>query len=96
MADGLIFGNPIQFAVQAASVLAVVLYTPLVTFVILRDMTLSTALRVAEAAERIILDIREHGEQASTTGERAVLLLPSSHLSSEAVRPAPAVEEVGG
>jgi len=55
-----------------------------------------TSLRVADAAERAGLDVTEHGEQAYTSGEGAVLLLPLSRTGDVTARPGPVVEKVGG
>ncbi len=96
IADGLLFGNPMQVVIQAVAILAVVAYTAVATFVILRAIGLVTALRVSDGAERVGLDVAEHGEQAYTTGEGAVLLLPTARPSERGVRFEPAVKKVGG
>lgn len=96
IADGLLFGNPMQVVIQAVAILAVVAYTAVATFVILRAIGLVAALRVSDGAERVGLDVAEHGEQAYTTGEGAVLLLPTARPSERGVRFEPAVKKVGG
>ncbi len=96
VANGLLFGNPQQVVVQIVAILAVVAYTAVGTFVILRAIGLVTALRVAERAERLGLDIVEHGEQAYTSGEGAVLLLRSGRVGEAPVLGEPAVKRAGG
>jgi Amt family ammonium transporter len=75
IADGLFFGNAEQFFVQAISVIAVFMYSALLTFLILKGLSLAMPLRVASKDESIGLDIVNHGEEAYTSGEGALLLL---------------------
>ncbi|MCX7622251.1 MAG: ammonium transporter [Thermomicrobium sp.] len=96
VADGLLFGNPMQVVIQVVAILAVIAYTAIGTFVILRAIGLVTALRVSEKAERLGLDVAEHGEQAYTSGEGAVLLLPTGRGSEAGVRGEAALKRVGG
>ncbi len=96
VADGLLFGNPMQVVIQIVAILAVIAYTALGTFVILRAIGLVTALRVSEKTERLGLDVAEHGEQAYTSGEGAVLLLPSGRASEAGFVSGAAVKRVGG
>ncbi len=74
-ADGLLFGNPMQLGVQALSVVAVMLYSGIVTFLILKIVGLVTALRPGIPHEGMGLDIASHGEEAYSDGEGIVLLL---------------------
>ncbi len=94
--DGLLFGNPMQVVIQAVAVLAVAAYTAVGTFVILRAIAAVTALRVPDLAERLGLDVSEHGEQAYTSGEGAILLLPTARPAESGVRVEPKVKQVGG
>jgi Amt family ammonium transporter len=64
-----------QFFVQAISVIAVFMYSALLTFLILKGLSLAMPLRVASKDEGIGLDIVNHGEEAYTSGEGALLLL---------------------
>ena len=75
-ADGLLFGNPRQLAVQAASVLAVAAYSGLATFGLLKlvGALAAAARRVRE--EGLGLDVTQHGEEAYARGEGAILVLP--------------------
>lgn len=74
-ADGLLFGNVAQFGIQALSVVAVFVYSGVLTFLILKGMSFVMAIRADEKAEGIGLDIANHGEEAYSDGEGAVLLL---------------------
>ena len=51
IADGLFFGNVEQFFVQAISVIAVFMYSALLTFLILKGLSLAMPLRVASKDE---------------------------------------------
>jgi Amt family ammonium transporter len=75
VADGLLFGNVRQFTVQVVSVVAVLAYSGGLTFLILKAIALVTPLRVDVRDERRGLDIVNHGEEAYTTGEGALLLV---------------------
>ncbi len=74
-ADGLLFGNAGQFGVQALSVVVVILYSGVVTYVILKGLSLIIALRPDIPNEGMGLDIASHGEEAYSDGEGVVLLL---------------------
>ncbi len=75
IADGLLFGGVAQFGVQVLSVAAVFVYSGLLTFVILKGMSFVTSLRASTREEGLGLDIVNHGEEAYTEGEGAILLL---------------------
>jgi len=63
-ADGAAYGNFGQLGVQAIAVLASVTYSAVMTFVILKVITLFVALRVPEHEEVLGLDASQHGEAA--------------------------------
>jgi Amt family ammonium transporter len=75
-ADGLLFGNPRQLAVQALAVLAVIGYSGAATFGLLRLVGAFATLRAAAREEGLGLDVTQHGEEAYTRGEGAILVLP--------------------
>ena len=75
IADGLLFGNPTQFIIQLGSVVAVLLYSGGVTFVILKVLGLFMKIRATEKEEGIGLDLAYHGEEAYANGDGTVLLL---------------------
>ncbi len=60
--DGLLFGNPSLFGVQALSVLSAWIYSFVVTLIILKVLDRTMGLRVSEEHEVSGLDISQHGE----------------------------------
>jgi ammonium transporter, Amt family len=64
LADGALFGNPRQLFVQAVAVLAVMAYSGIVSFVLLKAISLVTPLRASDQDESSGLDISLHGEEA--------------------------------
>jgi Amt family ammonium transporter len=75
VADGLLFGNVRQFVVQVETVAAVLLYSGVMTFLILKAIGLVMPIRVGAKQERLGIDIVNHGEEAYSSGEGALLLL---------------------
>jgi ammonium transporter, Amt family len=63
-ADGLLYGNPGQLAVQALAVLVTIAFAFSVTFVLAKLLNRWMGLRVSENEEEVGLDISEHGERA--------------------------------
>ena len=63
-ADGLFYGNPSQFFVQALAALVSIAFAFGVTFVITKLLSRFMGLRVTENEEEVGLDISEHGERA--------------------------------
>ena len=76
VSNGLLFGHPAQLAWQAIAALAGPAYAFTMTFVILRGMRLFMSLRVGRHAESIGMDVVQHGEEAYTSGEGAILVRP--------------------
>lgn len=62
--NGLFFGNPAQLGVQALSVIITIALSAVLTFVILKIISIFTMLRVSETDEEEGLDITQHGEDA--------------------------------
>jgi Amt family ammonium transporter len=85
-ANGLLYGHPAQLLWQAVAVLAAPAYAFTATFVILRVIGLFTRLRVTEREEAIGMDVIQHGEEAYTTGEGAILVGPEDGFEAEAGR----------
>ena len=79
VADGLAFGNARQLAIQAAAVLAVALYSAGATWGILKVVALFARVRATAREEGLGLDVTQHGEEAYTSGEGAILVLPEAH-----------------
>ena len=65
-ADGLFFGNPKLFVVQAYGAGATIIYSMIVTFVILKVIDVIVGLRVDSEAEVSGLDLAEHSEAGYT------------------------------
>ena len=64
VADGLLFGNPGQVVTQVTAVLAVIVYSGAVSFILLKAIGLVIPLRASEEEEATGLDINQHGEEA--------------------------------
>lgn len=64
--DGLFFGNPGQFGIQALSVLCAWAYAFVVSFILLKIIDATIGLRVSEEEESMGLDLTQHGEVGYT------------------------------
>jgi Amt family ammonium transporter len=62
--DGLLFGNPAQLGVQATAVVATIVYSGAVTFILLKAIGAIVPLRATAADESVGLDVSQHGEEA--------------------------------
>jgi Amt family ammonium transporter len=62
--DGLIAGNPGQVAIQGAAVLTAIVYSGVMSFVLLKIIGLFIPLRATAADEGPGLDVTQHGEEA--------------------------------
>jgi Amt family ammonium transporter len=94
VADGLLFGNPYQVVIQAISIGAVILYGAVATFVLLKAIGLVVELRAESNEEGLGLDVTQHGEEAYTRGEGAILVLPE--VEAPAVAAAVRLSAEGG
>jgi len=95
-ANGLLAGNPSQVLVQAASVLAVFAYSGGATFVILKVLALAMPLRIGGRTEGVGLDVNEHGEEAYTEGDGAILVTPKEMSLAHGAADVVAVQSGGG
>jgi len=77
VADGLFYGDAAQLGHQALAALVTPLYAFGMTYVLLRAMSLFTALRTSEDEEAVGMDVVQHGEEAYASGEGAILVLPA-------------------
>jgi Amt family ammonium transporter len=75
-ANGLVAGHPAQVLTQLASVLIVMAYSGGATFVILKLLALAIPLRITIRHEKLGLDVADHGEEAYTHGDGAILVKP--------------------
>jgi Amt family ammonium transporter len=96
VADGALFGNPRQLAVQATAVLAAAAYSAVGTLVVLKLVALLVPLRASAREEGLGLDVSQHGEEAYTRGEGAILVLPDLPGAAPAPAPARRLEPEGG
>jgi Amt family ammonium transporter len=63
-ANGLLFGNPGQLFIQAVGVLATLVYSFVLTYVLLKLVDATMGLRASEEEEVMGLDLSQHGERA--------------------------------
>jgi Amt family ammonium transporter len=64
LADGALFGNPGQLAIQATAVGAAVVFSGVGTFILLKLIGLFVPLRASDVDENTGLDLTHHGEEA--------------------------------
>jgi ammonium transporter, Amt family len=76
--DGLLAGDPAQLGRQAAAVLATCAYSGAASFALLKAVGALAPLRAARRQEGMGLDVPQHGEEAYTSGEGAILVLPEA------------------
>jgi ammonium transporter, Amt family len=87
VSNGLFYGNPAQLKWQVIAAVAGPAYAFVATYVILRVLALFMPLRVAERAEAVGMDVIQHGEEAYTSGEGAILVTAEAEFEpARAVR----------
>jgi Amt family ammonium transporter len=74
--DGLLAGNPAQLGIQAIGAATSFVYAGVMTFVVLKLLGTVMQLRTATNLEGLGMDITQHGEEAYTSGEGSILVLP--------------------
>ena len=79
--DGLLAGNPAQLGKQALGAGASFVYAGVMTFIILKVLGLVMTLRTDPRSEGLGLDVTQHGEEAYSTGEGSILVLPDEIAS---------------
>lgn len=82
--NGALFGNPRQLGIQLVAVMATIGFSAVMTFAILKAMTLVVRVRASVREQGIGLDISQHGEEAYSRGEGAILILPEGGTVDEA------------
>ena len=82
IADGALFGNPVQLAIQVAAIGAAIVYSGGVSFALLKLIGLVIPLRATVDDESSGLDISLHGEDAYPHSDASVR--PSAAMLSEA------------
>jgi Amt family ammonium transporter len=76
LADGALFGNPAQIGIQAVAVGAAILYSGVVSFMLLKAIALFVPLRADAAEEAVGLDVSMHGEEAYVHASGGAVLEP--------------------
>jgi Amt family ammonium transporter len=66
--DGALHGNPAQVGIQAAAVLTAIVYSGVMSFILLKVISLFIPLRATAADEATGLDVTMHGEEAYLHG----------------------------
>jgi Amt family ammonium transporter len=74
--DGLLYGDAGQFGWQLIAALVAPAYAFTMTFGLLKVLGALMPLRVSEADESTGLDVRQHGEEAYSSAEGAILVVP--------------------
>ena len=74
--NGLLGGHPTQVLTQVASVVIVLAYSGVATFLILKVLGALMPLRSEARDEKMGLDVLDHGEEAYTEGDGAILVKP--------------------
>ena len=83
VSNGLAYGHPRQLAWQVIAALAGPAYAFAGTYVILKVLGKLMPLRVGEREEAIGLDVVQHGEEAYSSGEGAILVVPEPEIEEE-------------
>jgi Amt family ammonium transporter len=95
-AKGLIDGHAGQVVTQLASVLIVMAYSGGATFAILKLLALVMPLRIADRDEKLGLDVADHGEEAYTHGDGAILVKPKQAAATQSASDAIVIQTGGG
>jgi Amt family ammonium transporter len=86
LADGALFGNPGQLGIQAVAVLAAIVYSGAMSFILLKAISLVLPLRAATDDEASGLDISLHGEEAYLHSEGSARSMPPMMVETGSVR----------
>jgi Amt family ammonium transporter len=87
IADGALFGNPGQIGIQAVAVGVTIVYSGVVSFILLKLIGLVVPLRASLDDEAVGLDISNHGEEAYVHGEASSQMLSPAAMK----KPTPAL-----
>ncbi|MBK8003499.1 MAG: ammonium transporter [Gemmatimonadetes bacterium] len=88
--DGLLAGNAAQLVTQALGVGVSVVYAGVMTLVILKGLAAVVQLRSDARTEGLGMDVTQHGEEAYSTGEGSILVLPAEAAPAAAPSAVPA------
>jgi ammonium transporter, Amt family len=89
--DGALYGNPGQVVIQATAVGTAILYSGVVSFILLKLIGLVIPLRASVSDESTGLDITQHGEEAYLHTGGAT---PAMHLAKTAVNVQPMLNPI--
>ena len=84
VADGVLFGNPAQLGIQAVAVGATIIYSGVMSFVLLKLIGVIIPLRATADDEEVGIDLSNHGEEAYVHGESAAMGGGGLHLKTPA------------
>jgi len=87
VADGALYGNPGQLAIQGAAVLAAIVYSGVMSFILLKLISLVMPLRATAAEETEGLDISQHGEEAYLTSGGGAAMVESGSSAVPSLSP---------
>jgi Amt family ammonium transporter len=82
-ADGLLYGHPAQLVHQALAAVSGPAYAFAVTALLLKAVGAVFSLRATPREEALGMDVAQHGEEAYTTGEGAILVLADGDAAPE-------------
>ena len=86
LVNGALFGNPGQLTTQVIGLGSVIAYSAIMTFVILKVIGALMPLRAESGDEGMGMDVTQHGEEAYSRGEGAILVLPEVEAPALAVQ----------
>src|SRR3954465_5150923 len=86
-ADGALFGNLPQLGIQAVAVLATIAFSAFGTWVIMKGLAAVVAIRATSKEEGLGLDVTQHGEEAYSRLEGAVLVQEREPAAADARSP---------
>jgi Amt family ammonium transporter len=86
VADGVLFGNPAQLGIQAIAVASTIVYSGVMSFVLLKLISVIIPLRATNDDEEVGIDLSNHGEEAYVHGESAAMAGGGMQLKTPAAR----------
>jgi Amt family ammonium transporter len=82
VADGVLFGNPAQLGIQATAVAATIVYSGIMSFILLKLIGVIVPLKASLQDEEVGIDLSNHGEEAYVHGE--TVTMSSTEMSVKA------------
>jgi len=81
--DGLLYGNPAQLVIQFVAIIVAIVFSATMTYLLVKLVGLVLPIRPNEKEEGLGMDITQHGEEAYTSGEGAILVLDTELQTSD-------------